>query len=148
VVDPQASSTTYVYDAWNRMVEMRMEGNAVQLSRYDGLGRRITRQGGGVVTHDYFNDRWQLIEQRKDAATTASAQFAWSAVYIDALLQEKRDTDADGTLDRTLFVTHDANFNVTAAVSPTGIVAERYLYDAYGERWGLGGDWQPGPADG
>jgi YD repeat-containing protein len=47
VADPQASSTTYVYDAWNRMVEMWMEGNAVQLSRYDGLGRRITRQGGG-----------------------------------------------------------------------------------------------------
>jgi len=66
-----------------------------------------------------------------------------SAAYVDALVQEQRDTDANGSLDRTLYATHDANFNVTAAVTLGGIAQQRFLYDAYGARSVLAFDWQP-----
>jgi len=35
-------------------------------------------------------------------------------------------------LDRRLYALQDANWNVTALVSTSGVVLERFIYDAYG----------------
>ena len=52
-------------------------------------------------------------------------QYAWGVRYIDELIC--RD---DATPER-LYVTQDANFNLTGIVSTSGDVAERYALDPY-----------------
>jgi RHS repeat-associated protein len=54
-------------------------------------------------------------------------------VYVDALVLRDRDTDGNGTLDERLYPLQDANWNVTALVSASGTVVERYSYDPYGQ---------------
>jgi RHS repeat-associated protein len=125
------------------MVAVKSSGTILESYAYDGRGFRAAAEVDDITTHDYFNDSWQVIEQRVGSSTSARSQLVWSAAYVDALVQEKRDTDADGSLDRTLYATHDANFNVTAAVTPGAIAQQRFLYDAYGARSVLALDWQP-----
>jgi RHS repeat-associated protein len=76
--------------------------------------------------------------------------------YVDALVLRWRDADGsgDGTLEETLYATHDANFNVTALVGPDGTVVERYAYDPYGQVIVLNGaadpdgqEWTPDPGN-
>ncbi|MCI0491911.1 MAG: hypothetical protein L0Z07_03125 [Planctomycetes bacterium] len=56
---------------------------------YDGLGRRIVRTVNGFdgpTTYDcYYNDQWQLLEERKDAGPNPVQQFVWHPHYVDAL---------------------------------------------------------------
>jgi len=51
----------------------------------------------------------------------------------------RRDTGGDPDLDETLYYCNDANMNVTALVSTSGTVVERYLYDPYGKATTLHG---------
>ena len=71
-----------------------------------------------------------MVEEKVGANTTA--RYVWSPVYPDALVLRERDTDGNGTLDERLWVTQDANYNVTALVDGTGTVVERYAYDPFG----------------
>ena len=57
------------------------------------------------------------------------------------LIIRDRDTDANGTLDERLYVTHDANFNVTGLINTSGAVVERYVYDSYGAVTVLSASW-------
>jgi RHS repeat-associated protein len=146
---PSARGTalTFVWDAWDRMVAVKEGSTTLASYAFDGRGYRVsetvTPVGGGsaVTTHNYYNDGWQLIEQRAGTATTAKKQFIWSAAYIDALVQQQEDTNADGTLDRTLYATQDANYNVTGVFSTAGVAQERYQYDPYGRRDVLNARW-------
>jgi len=61
----------------------------------------------------------------------------WGTRYIDEVIlrDENKDGDADCVdgADQRLYVTQDANWNVTAIVNTAGTVVERVLYDAYGK---------------
>ncbi len=120
------------WDAWNRLVQVRDASNAV-VATYgrDALGRRITVEQGETVTDRYFSSRWQLLEESIDGNSVR--RYVWSPVYVDALVLRDRDTDGNGTLDERLYPLQDANWNVTALVSASGTVVERYSYDPYGQ---------------
>jgi RHS repeat-associated protein len=51
---------------------------------------------------------------------------------VDALVLRDQSSLHNGTLDQRLYVQQDANGNVTALVSTTGSVLERYAYAPYG----------------
>jgi len=130
----------FVYDAWNRLVEVRDDsGETVKRYAYDGLHRRISETAGGVITDFYYSDQWQVLEERVGGQTTV--QYVWSPVYVDALILRDRDSDGDGTLDQRLWVVQDANFNVTAVVDDSGEVVERYVYDPFGQVTVLDAEW-------
>ena len=125
-----------VWDAWNRLVEVKDEnGVTVQKNAYDGLSRRITKESGGKVVHTYWSDRWKPLEERVDSATTAATQYLWGERpgHRDELVLRDRDTNADGTLDERLYATMDY-FNGTSILDPSGNVLERYAYGAFGPR--------------
>jgi len=64
--------------------------------------------------------------------------YIWSAApgaYIDSMIA--RVNTAYGTL----YVQHDANFNVTALTNTSGAVVERFIYDAYGTATYLDPNW-------
>ncbi|MCX5653830.1 MAG: RHS repeat-associated core domain-containing protein [Planctomycetota bacterium] len=62
-------------------------------------------------------------------------QWLWDIRYIDAPVLRWRDADSNSEngLEETLYYCNDANMNVTALVSTSGTVVERYLYSPYGQ---------------
>lgn len=131
------------YDAWNRLVEVKDGANLVQTNEFDGLGRRIVRSvfAGGSLDHRvhyYYNENWQILEERKEISGTEYAnplnQYVWHPYYIDALAVRWYDSDvttSGGVVQ--YYALQDANFNVTAVTDSAGAVQERYAYAPYGE---------------
>ncbi len=135
------------YDAWGRLVlvdptppPFGMSGDETTYA-YDALNRRITHDGTGL----YYSSQWQVLEERDTSSGAVEGQYVWSPVYVDAMVLRERDTDPNTSgLEERLYVTHDANFNVTSIIGLDGStweVIERYVYDPYGERTVLNADW-------
>jgi len=121
----------FVYDAWNRLVTVKNSGGTtLKTYSYDGQNRRVTETASGTTTDLFYSANWQVLAEKVGSNTTK--RYVWSPVYVDAMVLRDRDTNADGTLDERLWVQQDANFNVTALVNGSGVVVERYVYDAYG----------------
>ncbi len=129
------NGNTLIYDAWNRLVQVKNSGGTTLISyTYDGLGRRITETRGSATTDLYYSTAGQVLEER--VSGTALYQYVWSPTYVNALvLRDELDTSV------RLWVQHDANYNVTAIVSNTGSVDERYTNDPYGNVTVLTPSW-------
>ena len=139
-----------VWDAWNRIVEVKDEsGTSVQKNAYDGLTRRITKEASSVVTHTYWSDLWKPLEERIGSSTTASRSYLWGERpgHRDELVLRDRDTDDNGTLDERLYATMDY-FNGTAVLNSSGAVQERYAYSAFGVRRIMAADFSPRSSSG
>ncbi len=125
-----------VWNVWDQLVEVRVEStNAlIQRNAYDGLFRRTTRElADGTVIHQYHNDQWKPIEERKDASTDPLNLYFWGARtgHRDDLIRRDRDTDGNGALDETLWCLMDY-FDPIAILNSAGAVQERYIYSAFG----------------
>ncbi|MBP9222927.1 MAG: RHS repeat-associated core domain-containing protein [Verrucomicrobiales bacterium] len=134
-----------VWDAWNRIVEVKDEtGTTIQKNAYDGLTRRITKEASGVVTHTYWSDRWKPLEERTGSSTSAARSYLWGERpgHRDELVLRDRDTDGNGSLDERLYATMDY-FNGTAVLNTSGVVQERYAYSAFGVRRIMAPDFSP-----
>jgi len=150
-----ATQVHYVYDAWNRLVRVYDDdsgdpGNLIAEYEYDGTNRRIEKIVAGTShAHYYFNQDWQLLEERfvdEQDELLASSQYVWSARYIDAPVVRFHDGNGDGDLldveDNIRYYTGDANYNVTSTIdATTGEVVDRYVYTAYGKATVYDDDW-------
>jgi RHS repeat-associated protein len=133
----------YVYDAWNRLVAVKnSSGTTITSYKVDALNRRIV-ENPGTPRDLYYSADWQVLEERLGGVSTATVQYVWSPVYVDALVLRDRSTQNNGTLDERLWVQQDANWNVTALINGSGNVVERYEYDPYGKPTILTTAWQP-----
>ena len=112
---PDAETTRhhYVYDAWNRLVEVKADsvgtpgtpGDTIAEYRYDGLNRRIAKIVASGETWDrtdfYYNAGWQVLEERfagavssqnrGNVATAARIQYVWDPRYVDAPVLRDED---------------------------------------------------------
>jgi RHS repeat-associated protein len=132
----------YKYDAWNRLVQVKNSGGTTIASYvYDAVGRRIQETHGSTVNDLYYSSAWQVLEERTGGVSTATVQYVWSPVYVDALILRDRSTQNNGTLDERLWVQQDANWNVAGLVNSAGAVVERYIYDPYGLVRYLNASW-------
>src|SRR5262249_44511921 len=131
-----------VYDAWNRLVQVKQGGSALTAYGYDATGRRIT-ENPGALRDLYYSSDWQVLEER--VGGQVQDQYVWSPVYVDALVA--RDRDADGNpangLEERLYAQQDANGDVTALVNTSGNLVERFVYDPYGQPTFLTANWVP-----
>lgn len=118
------SSYTAVYDAWNRLVELKNVGATFATYRYDGAYRRVTKLVSSTTTHFYYSNEWQILEERLNASSSADRQFVWGLRYVDDLVLRDQSSTRH-------YVLHDY-FNVTAIINTSGTVQERYGYDAFG----------------
>jgi RHS repeat-associated protein len=112
------------YDAWNRLVEVKDGGTTVATYHYDGLNRRITKTIGSNTRHYYYTDKWQIIEERLNTSTSAERQFVWGLRYTDDLVLRDRGSER-------LYAIQDY-FQPTAVMDVSGVVQERYGYEAFG----------------
>ncbi len=131
-----------VFDAWNRLVQVKNSGGTpIATYKYDALNRRIVETVSGNTRDIFFSAAWRVLEERE--GSTAKVQYVWSPVYVDALIL--RDRDADGNpgngMEERLYVQQDANANVTALISISGSVVERFVYDPYGQATFLNSSW-------
>ncbi|MEZ6032063.1 MAG: RHS repeat-associated core domain-containing protein [Planctomycetaceae bacterium] len=140
VPKPDSWSAHYnlTWDAWNRLVKVVDGANTVAEYQYDGSNRRIVKQlySGGSLSqtrHIYLSSQNQVLEERVDSSTSADRQFTWGTRYVDDLVLRTRDSDADGSLDETLYGLQDSNWNITALADTSGAVVERFVYNAYGQ---------------
>jgi len=130
------SGQSYVYDAWNHLVAVKATtgGSTLATYAYDAMGRRVVEYYSGTSTtnHLYYSPQWQVIEERQGGTTASNLhyQYVWGQSYTDDLVL--RDTYSSGSLTQRMYVTTDANHDVTALVSTAGTAVERYLYDPYG----------------
>ena len=58
---------------------------------YDAMGRRIVENS----THLYYSAQWQVLEER-DRGGSATIQYVWSPVYVDALDLRNRNVSDRG----------------------------------------------------
>lgn len=131
---------TFKYDAWNRLVETKNSGGTTLATyKWDGAGRRVQETRGSNTTDLYYSSQWQVLEER--VGGTAKFSYAWSPVYVDAMIARDRDTDANGSLDERLYAVQDANFNMTALMDVSGNVVERFQYDPFGKFSMLDASW-------
>ncbi len=129
---------TLVYNAWNQLVAYKNGGTTLETFSYDGMGRRIVTNTG-TATDLYYSNQWQVLEERVGSAV--KVHYVWSPVYVDAMVLRDRDATGGGTLSERLWVQQDAKWNVTALVSTSGGVVERYVYDPYGNVTFLSASW-------
>jgi RHS repeat-associated protein len=96
---------------------------------------------GGATTDLYYSAAWQVLEER--IAGTPTAQYVWSPVYVDALVERDRDANGQSSdgLEERLYAQQDANYNITALVDANGTVVERYVEDPYGKVTVLAANW-------
>ena len=132
------NGNTLVYDAWNRLVAYKSGSTTLESYQYDGLDRRIV-QNSGTATDLYYSSNWQVLEERQNG--TPTTQYVWSPVYVNAMV-ERDQSSGGGTLNERLYAQQDANWNVTALVSTSGTVVERYVYDPYGTVTVLSATWE------
>jgi RHS repeat-associated protein len=125
------NGNTLIYDAWNRLVQYKNGSTVLTSYSYDPLGRRITENPGTLRTL-YYSSAWQVLEE--DVAGSMQDQYVWSPVYVDGMIERDSPT-------QRLYVQQDANWNVSALLSTSGTVQERYIYDPYGQASVLAADW-------
>jgi RHS repeat-associated protein len=134
VPKPETRIANYnlVYDAWNRLVEVRDSDNSTKIAEYsyNGLNHRVVKKTytSGTLTETrnfYFNRSWQCLEER--VGSTVEQTYVWGLRYIDDLVC--RDKGAE-----RLYSIADTNWNVVALCDTSGTVQERYAYDAFGKR--------------
>ena len=136
---------TLVYDAWNRVVSVSNGETLLKSYTYDGASRRVTEYDCMNTVDNYFSAQGQVIEQ--DQGGHAILQNLWSPVYINALVLRDRDSnpgDETHTLDQRVYMTQDANFNVTGMVTSADSVwstSLRVVYDGYGNASFYTGAW-------
>jgi len=92
-VPKQAGAGFYdcVYDAWNRLVQVKDGATVVATYTYNGANQRIKKTVGSVVTTSFFNENWQELESTTSEQTTVNVWgnclfFMWSFFDFFGLL--------------------------------------------------------------
>jgi len=150
-----AGTRIAVYDAWNRLVEIKHDNNGETYTlatfEYDGLGRRIVKTVDNTdqfdATYHYYYDAsggGQRKVEVRNGSDLVLKQQVWGLRYIDELVQVAINGDPvddpefdpdDGDHTPSYYYTvHDTQYNVIGLVDDAGDLVERYAYDRYGNR--------------
>ena len=117
-------SKTYVWDAENRLVEVKQGENTLATFGYDGRGRRVEKAAGGV-TRSYVLDGVHVAEERLSGGATGTMRYVLG-LDIDEWLGRQ---NANGS---TTYFTADHLGSITNETSSTGTVTLARSYDAWG----------------
>jgi len=103
--------------------------------------------------HLAYDERWRIAAMFVGSDTAPTEEFLHHAAglsgrggssYIDEVVLRDRDTDANGSLDETLWYCQNRHFDVVALIDDSGDQREMARYSAYGVPFGMPG----GDADG
>jgi len=132
----------YAYDYENRIVEITENSSDIAEFAYDALGRRVRKidSDANETTLYYYNNSWQVLCEYNGAG-----QFKrWYAYgnYIDEVLMMSHSYAAS----QLKVYVHDHLYSPAVLLRfVTGMVYERYEYDAYGNATILEPNYVPDP---
>lgn len=112
-----------------------------QVNAFNGLNRRIERDetgGSGKHIHFYYNESWQVLEERVESSGTVDSnplnQYVWGPNYVDEMAIRYYDQNTDGLFIQKYAHQHDALYNVIGVSSAVnGDALENVTYTPYGE---------------
>ena len=153
------------FDAWGREVSHEVfdvtAGGRRSLvvgayRQYDALGRVIDERQTGPHMKEIHKRLWydaagHVVEEDEPTGTGHDV-YVWSPADGRLVLADQRGRSAPGDL---VYLVDDAAGQVTAAITVRKVgdaddvkLAERYVYDPYGNPTVLAADWsQPGPSE-
>ena len=140
---------TLVYDAWNRLVEVKASnGTIIAGYTYDGYGR-MTSETNVTTTTDFYYTGTQDIEERTGVTDYTGASLSsngtttlvnvYSPDYVNDILL--RDNYSSGSFSSRIYFSHDLTYSVTGVFSSAGSVLQRQVYDSYGNITFLNASW-------
>ena len=132
VCDGSGELTQYGYDPEDQLVEVHVNHGVRARYRYDGLGRRIQKDVGGVITRYVYDNEDILLEF--DGENRLVAHYTHGPGVDEPLIME-RDLDSDGRLEahEQFFYHHDGLGSIAELTDSDGNVVQSYVYDAYGQ---------------
>jgi RHS repeat-associated protein len=86
----------------------------------------------------------QLIEEDASFSNAGTAnEYVWGIGYVNDLVERDQYMDVNNNLitHNRLWAEQDANHNVTSVVDDNGGVAERFIYEPYGQVTLLNSNW-------
>jgi RHS repeat-associated protein len=119
----QTGTTTYQYDAENRLVGINKPDGAVIAYRYDPFGRRIEKNVNGIITR-YLYDR-EAILYELDGSNTVLAHYTHGPEIDEPLIMRR-----DGV---SYYYHADGLGSITHITDTSGSIVQRYVYNAFGE---------------
>lgn len=121
--------TQYSYDAENQLVSMQIPDGPLVRIGYDGLGRRIWKESGGVFAiTKYVYDNEDILMEFKWMPTTNQNSYVARYTHgpgIDEPLMMYRN-------GKKYFYVYDGLESVTDVVDENGNVVNHYEYDSFG----------------
>lgn len=133
--NPNRASLAFTYNANNRLIEVRQNGELKELRAYDHKGRRVLK-GETFTLYDGYN----AIAEYNLNTRTLKTTFAWGndlsgslqgAGGVGGLLSV---TEHDRQLPLTSYPSYDGNGNITEYMEEenSGILTIHYEYDTFG----------------
>jgi len=119
-------TTTYGYDADNRLIRAVMPNGTIAEYKYDPLGRRVEKavtMGGVTTVYRYLYDGANILNEY-DAAGNVTNKYTHNLAIDDPLALQ--------TGGQTYYYHKDAQGTVTQLTDTTGTTVQTYTYDAYG----------------
>jgi len=124
----------FVYDAWNRLVQLQYSSTPISTYVYDGQNRLLSSTG--INRCFYYTSAWQIAEERELSAPTVTyAQYVWGQLGRDNIVLRNRP----GIPDRYYALSDYASVRAIAGTS--GTLKERSGYHAYGAPYFMNPDW-------
>ena len=123
---------TLVYDAWNRLVQVKDGATVVATYFYDGINRRVLKVAASETRGFWYNRNWQCVEERFGTFEFIHIRYLWGLRYVDDLIFRERDNKAvlNGTINERMYAYADPNWNIVAMGSNPN---ERFTYSAFGK---------------
>lgn len=128
----------YLYDGFNRLIEIRVGGVAIQKLRHDGLGRLTEvvwpwADGARYELHLYYDgvrriqEIRRLVQPAPIPTTTTWTEYIYGAGYVDEFVLAASPACA------AQYIHQDANYNVVAQTDIEGNVICQSTWSPYGE---------------
>ncbi|WP_291528454.1 FG-GAP-like repeat-containing protein [Bacteroides sp. UBA939] len=128
LVDPNAGTTTYTYDAAGRVLTQKDGNNKTTTNTYDGFNRLTTSVTGGVTTNYTYgtsgNAKLRLTKEK-----TGNNSISYTYDNYGRVQTEIREVENTGTL--TFTYSYSNKGQLSGITYPGGFTLSR-TYDAYG----------------
>jgi RHS repeat-associated protein len=118
-----SGTTTFQYDAENRMIGINKPDGTVVNYRYDPFGRRIEKNVNGIITRYLYDSNDILYEL--DGSNTILARYTYD-IGIDEPLIMRRD-------GASYYYHADGLGSITHITDDAGSVIQSYVYNTFGE---------------
>jgi len=127
---------TFKYDAFNRIIEVKIGAIILAEYQYDAFNRRVMKKvdadlnSSFETTVKFLYDGFRCIEEL-NGSDALTKEYVYGSLYIDeVILQRAGATD--------YYFTHDYRYSVTNLTNSAGSIVESYDYKVYGERTASG----------